>query len=87
MQATLQPLSRHKYSLDFYRSGDYKLWERDLDGSDYEIERLFLWIVGKAEHTHVSQYYPSTTAKTGNVPAYTEHVMAFQAVHKELDFL
>ena len=87
VQATLQPISRHKYSLDFFRSGDYKLWERDL--TVFEVDWHFVWVVCAAEYTNVSKSYPKATAgnANGNLPAFTEHALAFGAVNEQLDFL
>ena len=51
-QPTLQPLSAHNYSLDFYNSGDYKKWE---PSAFDEIERHFVWVLRTAEYKAVVQ--------------------------------
>lgn len=87
VQSTLQSISAHKQSLDFFASGDYKEWESDVtDRNQFTIEWHFVWVVSKSE-AGKAKTLPKTHAKTQGMPAFTEHCLSFESVCAKLKFL
>ena len=81
-QMTLQPISKHMHSLDFFKE-DKKIWQV----SEYEHDWHFVWVVSAAEKDARTKAETWPRAKKIGGTQFVEHVMSFGDLCPSVSFL
>ena len=81
LQSTLQDISQHISSLDFFSDdGDCQEWLRDVPSKGCTVVAHFVWVIPKKQYIKCRQSYPKEHS------TYTEHCISFDMINSKFKF-